>query len=63
MRSSPSLAGRAVLAVVLMLGFYVLALAIAGALIYLPYAEWRYAGRLHIKLAFFCVLGAGTILW
>jgi heat shock protein HtpX len=63
MPSSPSLAGRAALAVALMLGFYVLAIAMAGALIYLPYAEWTYAGRLHVKLAFFCILGAGTILW
>jgi Zn-dependent protease with chaperone function len=46
-----------------MLGFYVLAIAIAGVLIYLPYAEWTYAGSLHLKLAFFCILGAGTILW
>ncbi|MGH8069870.1 MAG: M48 family metallopeptidase [Candidatus Entotheonellia bacterium] len=63
MPPSPSLAGRAVLAVGLMLGFYVLAIGIVGFLIYLPYAEWTYAGSLHIKLAFFCLLGAGTILW
>jgi heat shock protein HtpX len=63
MPAAPSLAGRAVLAVGLMLGFYILALGLAGVLIYLPYAEWTYAGRLHVKLAFFCVLGAGTILW
>jgi heat shock protein HtpX len=63
MPASPSLAGRAVLAVALMLGFYLLAIAVAGVLIYLPYAEWTYAGSLHLKLAFFCVLGAGTILW
>ena len=60
---SPSLVGRAVLAVALMLGFYVLAIAMAGALIYLPYAEYTYAGSLHVKLAFFCILGAGIILW
>ena len=63
MPSSPSLAGRAALAVGLMLGFYILATAIAGVLIYIPYAEWTYAGRLHFKLALFCILGAGTILW
>jgi len=63
MPSSPSLAGRAVLAVGLMLGFYLLATAIAGVLIYIPYAEWTYAGRFHFKLALFCILGAGTILW
>ena len=63
MSSSPSLAGRAVLAVGLMLGFYILAVAMAGALLYIPYAEWTYAGKLHLKLALFCILGAGTIFW
>jgi heat shock protein HtpX len=63
MSSSPSLASRAVLAAALMLGFYILAFAIVGGLIYIPYAEWTYAGSLHVKLAFFCILGAGTILW
>lgn len=58
-----SLAGRAVLALVLMIGFYLLALAIAAGLLYVPYAEMTYAKRLHLKLAFFCVLGAGAILW
>jgi heat shock protein HtpX len=32
-------------------------------LLYIPYAEWTYAGKLHFKLALFCILGAGTILW
>jgi heat shock protein HtpX len=63
MPASPSLAGRAILAVMLMLGFYVLALAMAGGLIYIPYAQWMYAERLHPKLAIFCILGAGIILW
>jgi heat shock protein HtpX len=63
MSSSASLAGRVVLAVGLMLGFYILAAAMAGALLYIPYAEWTYAGKLHLKLALFCALGAGTILW
>ena len=63
MSSSPSLAGRALMAVVLMIGFYLLALAMAGGLIYIPYAEMAYAQRLHIKLALFCVLGALAILW
>lgn len=57
-----SIAFRAFLAVILMVGFYLLGLVIAGILLYIPYAEWNYAGRLHIKLAFFCVVGAGTIL-
>jgi heat shock protein HtpX len=63
MSSSPSLAVRVVLAVGLMIGFYILAVVIAGALLYIPYAAWAYAGRLHANLVFFCALGAGTILW
>ncbi len=62
MSSSPSLAGRAALAVALMIGFYVLALAMAAGLLWLPYAEWTYAHRIHPKLALFCVIGAGAIL-
>src|SRR5262245_19989082 len=46
-----------------MLGYYAMSLAIAGVLIYIPYADWTYARRLHIKLAFFCILGAAIILW
>ena len=63
MSSSPSLAGRVGLAIGLMVGFYILAMAMAGTLLYLPYAVWLYAGRLHANLVFFCALGAGTILW
>jgi heat shock protein HtpX len=63
MSLSPSLADRVILAVGLMIGFYILAVAIAGALLYIPYAAWAYAGRLHVNLVFFCALGAGTILW
>ncbi len=63
MKSSPSVAGRALLAVVLMVGFYLLALAIAGGLLWIPYAEIVYANRLHLKLALACVLGALAIVW
>ena len=63
MPASSSLAGRAILSVGLKLGFYILALSIAGVLIYIPYAEWTYAGSLHLKLTFFCILGARIILW
>jgi heat shock protein HtpX len=58
-----SLMLRGVLAIVLMVGFYALALALAAGLLYIPYAEWTYGNRLHVKLAVFCVLGAGIILW
>lgn len=57
-----SIALRAVLAVVLMIGFYLLAIGIAAGLLYIPYAEWVYAGRLHIKIALVCVLAALAIL-
>jgi Zn-dependent protease with chaperone function len=60
--SHPSLAGRAVLAVVLLVGFYVLALAIAAGLLYLPYAEIVYFHRID-RLTIFAVVGAGAILW
>lgn len=56
------LAARAVLALALLVGFYVMAVAIAGTLLLLPYLEWRFAHRLHIKLAIGAVLGAGAIL-
>ncbi len=59
----PSLAGRAVLAVILMVGFYVLALGIAGALLFIPWAEWHYAHRIHAKLLIACIVGAGLILF
>jgi Zn-dependent protease with chaperone function len=60
--SQPSLAGRAVLAVVLLVGFYVLALAIIAGLLYVPYAEVIYLHRID-RLTLFSVIGAGVILW
>jgi len=61
--TSPSLAGRALLALVLMVGFYALAFIIAAVLLYIPYAEVVYAHKIHIKLALGCVIGALVILW
>jgi Zn-dependent protease with chaperone function len=37
--------------------------AIAGGLLYIPYAELVYAHRLHLKLALICLVGALAILW
>jgi Zn-dependent protease with chaperone function len=51
------------MAVALMIGFYVLAIAIAGGLLWIPYAEWTYVGRLHIKIALACVASAGALVW
>src|SRR5881394_1607197 len=62
MTSSPSMARRAVLAIVLRVGFYLLALAIAFGLLFVPYAENVYADRLHLKLAAVQIIGALAIL-
>lgn len=58
-----SLTTRAIVAVVLMVGFYALSLAIAAALLWIPYAEWIYLDRVHPKIAIACVVGALIILW
>lgn len=63
MTSPRSLATRAALALVLMVGFYALALGISAALLWIPYAEAVYLGRIHPKLAIGCVLGAGAVIW
>jgi heat shock protein HtpX len=62
-KDSQSLARRAALAVLLTLGFYLLAMVMTTFLLFIPYAEWTYAGRIHVKLVLFCVIGAGVILW
>jgi len=62
-KKGQSLMIRCVLALVLMVGFYLLALAIAAGLFYIPYAEWMYAERLHIKLAAICVTSGVLIIW
>lgn len=57
-----SLAARAMLALALMVGFYLLALGIAGLLFYLPYAEWRYLDRVDLRLVVFGLAGGLGIL-
>lgn len=61
-KKSPSLAGRAVAAVLLTLVFYGLAICIAGAVLSIPVLEVVYAHRLHIKLALVCVVAGIAIL-
>jgi Zn-dependent protease with chaperone function len=61
--TSSSLMGRALLALLLTIGFYGLALAIAATLLFIPYAEIQYAHRLHLRLTLLCLAGAGVILW
>lgn len=58
----PSLAGRTALAVALTIGFYTLALAIAGALIALPIISVASDGPFNIWLAIFMVVSGVTIL-
>ena len=60
---SPSLAGRALLALLLTVGFYGLALLLAGILLFVIYAEIRWANRINGRLTIFCLVGAVTILW
>src|SRR5439155_6624955 len=57
------LAQRALLAIVLMVGFYVFAAAIAVILLSIPYAEWTIAHRIDFRIAAFCIGGGLTILW
>jgi heat shock protein HtpX len=63
MGQTPSVARRAVLAVALLIGFYVLAIAIAAALLCIPWLEYRLLGRIEGRLGLFAVFGAGAILW
>ncbi len=63
METSRSLRTRAVMALFLMVGFYVFSLAIAFGLLWIPYAEYVHLDRVHVRLAIFCVIGAGTIFW
>jgi heat shock protein HtpX len=63
MRQSRSLAARAVMALGLMLGFYGLAIGISAALLWIPYAEYEYLGRVHFKLLFLCWAAAAVVLW
>ena len=60
--TQPSLAGRAVLALVLLVGFYILALAIIAGLLYVPYAEIVYLHRVD-RITLFSLVGAGAIFW
>ena len=63
MTTHVSILSRALLAVVLMIGFYLLALAISAGLLYIPYAEVVYAHRVTPKFFLICILGALAILW
>lgn len=62
MAAPRSIAGRATLALVLMVGFYALALGLAAGLLWIPWAEWHYLGRVHGQVLMFTVGGAIAIL-
>lgn len=53
---------RALLAIALLVGFYLFAVGIALVLLAIPLAEWYVAERIHIKIAAVCIGGAGAIL-
>ena len=58
-----SLVARSIVAILLLIGFYALALGIAGGLLWVVYAQVFIAERVILKLAFVCVVLAGVILW
>jgi len=63
MHDKSSFAGRIVLALILMVCFYTLALALAGALIFMPIGMAVFANRIHLKLAILSLIGGCMILW
>ncbi|MCA8971839.1 MAG: M48 family metallopeptidase [Planctomycetes bacterium] len=62
-RKAPSMAGRALLALLLMIGFYVLAIAICIALAALVYVDITSPGRKHVKLYIFAAVTIGVVVW
>jgi heat shock protein HtpX len=61
-----SLAGRSIFALVLFIGYYVLAIAMAGLLVLIPYVGLKFGVRGSFwVLAFYfsCVAASGLILW
>ena len=61
--SQPSLAGRAFLAALLFVGFYVLALGLAALLLAVPWAMYRTTERVQAQLSLACIVGALVILY
>ena len=54
---------RSVVAIVLMIGFYLLGLTIGFGLLYIPYVTLMNGDHLDIRLALICILGGLAILW
>lgn len=61
-KQAPSLAGRAALALVLMVGFYVLALGICVGLGAIVWADVQ-SRHVHAKLVLFCAITIAVVLW
>jgi len=62
-RDATWLVQRAVLALALMLGFYILAIVIALALLWIPFGELMYLHRIDVRVAVPCLGGGLAILW
>lgn len=54
---------RAVLALVFLVGFYLVAIALAVGLLALPYLEYVTVGRVHFYVAGICLATGAVILW
>jgi Zn-dependent protease with chaperone function len=63
MHESPSLAGRTALAIVVMVGFYLLALGIAGGLAWLIYQDLTHSRYVHGRLVLFGGITIAIIVW
>jgi len=61
--SRVSVASRAILALLLTIGFYGLAIGIALGLLYLIYVEVAVIGRINVRLTIFALIGAVVIIW
>lgn len=61
--AAPSLSGRIALVIALTIGFYVLALGLAAALILVPYGIWTSTREIDPRLAIFCGVSAILILY
>jgi len=57
------LAGRAALAIVLMVSFYALALGVVAGLLWLAYLDGAYTRHPNGRLILFCLVGAVSVLW
>src|SRR5258708_30491151 len=57
-----SLTNRAIVAILLMIGFYLLALAVIAGLAWVPYSDWTDHERIN-RIDVVCAIGAAIILW